>query len=106
MRREKYRVARPQRKVFTKTNFIQNQSLLRELPGDHDARLIDVHRRNEILKQNKLYNLDMERRRMFAALQSLPPNAQQNLQKENLQKYINRLEDHMFSFTRRGRVPK
>ena len=96
----KYKIARPKKRVYAKEKFVENQSMLRELAVDQNARLTDVAKRNEILKQNKLYNLDLERRRLFSALQTLPRN-----QHENLQKYITGLEDQMFEFTRKGRVP-
>ena len=95
-----YEIAQPKKRVYAKEKFAKNQSMLRELAVDQNARLTDVAKRNEILKQNKLYNLDMERRRLFSALQTLPRN-----QHENLQKYITGLEDQMFAFTRKGRVP-
>ena len=95
-----YRIRQPKKRAYAKEEFVKNQSMLRELAVDQNSRLTDVARRNEILKQNKLYNLDMERRRMFSALQTLPRN-----QHENLQKYITGIEEQMFAFTRKGRVP-
>ena len=85
---------------YAKEQFVKNHHILRELQTDQNARLTDVHKRNEILKMNKLYNLDMERRRMFSAIQTLPHN-----QQANLRRYIGELEDKMFAFTRKGRVP-
>ena len=79
---------------------MKNHHILRELQTDQNARLTDVHKRNEILKMNKLYNLDMERRRMYSAIQTLPHN-----QQANLRRYIGDLENQMFAFTRKGRVP-
>ena len=93
-------IKKPVPRKFTKEQFVKNQYILRELQTDQNARLTDVHKRNEILKQNKLYNLDMERRRMYSALQTLPHN-----QQANLRQYIGDVEKTMFNFTRKGRVP-
>ena len=93
-------IKKPVPRKFTKEQFVKNQYILRELQTDQNARLTDVHKRNEILKQNKLYNLDLERNRMHSALQTLPHN-----QQANLRRYIGNLENQMFAYTRKGRVP-
>ena len=90
---------------YAKEKFVKNQHIhsatdQTTISTAHFSRLTDVNKRNEILKMNKLYNLDMERRRMFSALQTLPHN-----QQANLRRYIGEVEDKMFQFTRKGRVP-
>ena len=95
-----YTIKKRRPREYAKEQFVKNQHILRELQIDLNSRLTDVNKRNEILKMNKLYNLDMERRRMFSAIQTLPHN-----QQANLRKYIGEVEDKMFQFTRKGRVP-
>ena len=96
----KYTIKERKPREYSKEQFVKNHHILRELQVDQNTRLTDVNKRNEILKMNKLYNLDMERRRMFSALQTLPQN-----QQANLRQYIGEVEDKMFAFTRKGRVP-
>ena len=96
----KYTIKKPIARKYAKEKFVKKQHILRELQLDQNSRLTDVNKRNEILKMNKLYNLDMERRRMFSALQTLPQR-----QQANLKQYIGEVEDKMFQFTRKGRVP-
>jgi hypothetical protein len=68
----KYIVEEPKRRRFTEDRVSKHHKILRELPADIDTRIANIHRRNEILKANKHYQLKIERDRAYAALQSMP----------------------------------
>ena len=51
---------------------------------------VDIQKRNEILRQNKLYNLDMERRRLTGAISSFPP-----AQAQEMKRYLTSVENDM-----------
>ena len=51
----KYLVEKPKRRRFTQDKVSAHHKILRELPADVDTRIANIHRRNEILKANKLY---------------------------------------------------
>ena len=65
------------------------EALLRELKPMPQAAM-DIQKRNEILRQNKLYNLDMERRRLTGAISSLPP-----AQAQEMKRYLTSVENDM-----------
>ena len=67
-------------------HFDRIESLLRELKPMPQAAM-DIQKRNEILRQNKLYNLDMERRRLTGAISSLPP-----AQAQEMKRYLTSVE--------------
>ena len=75
----KYLVEKPKRRRFTEDKVSKHHKILRELPADADSRITNIHRRNEILKANKIYQLRIERDRANAALETLPANQQANL---------------------------
>ena len=63
------------------------EALLRELKPMPQAAM-DIQKRNEILRQNKIYNLDMERRRLQGAISSLPPT-----QAQEMKRYLTSVEN-------------
>lgn len=75
----KYLVDKPERRRFTQDQIGKHVKVLRELPQDVDNRIANAHRRNEILKANKRYQLEIEKNRAHSALQTLPENQQANL---------------------------
>ena len=56
-----------------------------------------VHKRNEILRANKKYQLEIERRRAYSALQTLPQN-----QQANLRRYLSQVNADLLELTRKG----
>ena len=75
----KYLVDKAKRRRFTQDQISKHVKVLRELPQDVDNRIANVHRRNEILKANKRYQMQIEKNRVHSALQTLPVNQQVNL---------------------------
>ena len=73
----KYLVDKPKRRRFTQDQISKHVKVLRELPQDVDNRIANVHRRHEILKANKRYQLEIEKRRANSALQTLPQSHQE-----------------------------
>ena len=71
----KYSPVKHQKRVLKEDKFSKHVKVLRELPTDVDSRIANIHRRNEILKANKYYQLRIERDRANAAIASLPVNA-------------------------------
>ena len=76
----KYLVEKPKRRRFTQDKVSAHHKILRELPADVDTRIANIHRRNEILKANKVYQLRIERDRANAALSTLPEAMHSTLQ--------------------------
>ena len=70
---------------------------MRELPQDVDNRIANVHRRNEILKANKRYQMEIEKKRAHSALQTLPVN-----QQANLRQYLASINENLLALTRKG----
>ena len=75
----KYSPLRHKKRVLREEQLSKHVKVLRELPTDVDSRIANIHRRNEILKANKYYQLRIERDRANAAITSLPVSAQRNL---------------------------
>ena len=71
--------------------------VLRELPQDVDNRIANVHRRNEILKANKRYQMEIEKNRAHSALQTLPVN-----QQVNLRQHLASINADLLALTRKG----
>ena len=65
------------------------ENLLRELKPMPQA-AVDIQKRNETLRQNKIYNLDMERRRLQGAISSLGPT-----QAQEMKRYLTSVENDM-----------
>ena len=100
----KYLVEKPKRRRFTQDKVSSHHKILRELPADVDTRIANIHRRNEILKANKLYQLRIERDRANAAITSLPANQQRNLQ-NLIVKHRADLTEAMLALGKKGAVP-
>ena len=96
----KYLVQKPKRRRFTQDNMSKHVKVLRELPADVESRTADVHKRNELLKANKRYQLEIERKRGESALQRLPVN-----QQANLKRYMTSIQKDLLQLTRKGGVP-
>ena len=96
----KYAVVPPQRKQFTQHKIGKHITVLRELGKDADTRVADAHKRLEIIKANKRYQMQLERNRMHGALTSMPHNQQQNLRQ-----YLVSLERDMLALTKKGAPP-
>ena len=77
----------PTTKTEPSSHFDRIENLLRELKPMPQA-AIDIQKRNEILRQNKLYNLDMERRRLTGAIMSLAP-----AQAQEMKRYLTSVEN-------------
>ena len=92
------------KKRFKEIKLSKHVKILHELPKDADSKIANIHRRNDILKANKVYQIRMERSRANAALTSLAPNEQQNL-RQFLVKYREDLYDQMFALAKKGAVP-
>ena len=75
----KYSPLRHKKRVLQEDQISKHVKVLRELPLDVDSRIANIHRRNEILKANRHYQLRIERDRANAATASLPVKAQKNL---------------------------
>ena len=95
---------RHKKRVLREDQLSKHVKVLRELPTDVDSRVANIHRRNEILKANKYYQLKIERDRANAAIASLPVNQQQNL-RQLLVSQRNDLSEAMLGFARKGGVP-
>jgi hypothetical protein len=100
----KYIVEEPKRRRFTEDRVSKHHKILRELPADIDTRIANIHRRNEILKANKHYQLKIERDRAYAALQSMPSNAQANL-RQLIVKHYDGLYEAMQALGKKGATP-
>ena len=93
----KYLVQKPNRRRFTQDRISKHVKVLRELPQDIETRTANVHKRNEILRANKKYQLEIERRRAYSALQTLPQN-----QQANLRRYLSQVNADLLELTRKG----
>ena len=93
----KYLVDKPKRRRFTQDRITKHVKVLRELPQDIETRTANVHKRNEILRANKKYQLEVERRRAYSALQTLPQN-----QQANLRRYLSQVNADLLELTRKG----
>ena len=93
----KYLVQKPKRRHFTQDRISKHVKVLRELPQDIETRTANVHKRNEILRANKKYQLEIERRRAYSALQTLPQN-----QQANLRRYLSQVNADLLELTRKG----
>ena len=100
----KYLLEEKPKRRLKEVKLSKHVKILRELPKDADSKIANIHRRNEILKANKMYQMKMERSRANAALTSLAPNEQQNL-RQFLVKYKADLFDQMFALGKRGAAP-
>ena len=100
----KYLVEKPKRRRLTQDNVSAHHKILRELPADVDTRIANIHRRNEILKANKVYQLRIERDRANAAIATLPQNQQRNLQ-NMIVKHRQDLMEQMLALGKKGAVP-
>ena len=96
----KYLVDKPKRRRFTQDQISKHVKVLRELPQDVDNRIANVHRRHEILKANKRYQMEIEKNRAHSALQTLPAN-----QQANLGQYLAGVEKDMMALSRKGSPP-
>ena len=96
----KYLVAKPQRKRFAQHQIGKHVKVLRELPKDVDTRVADAHKRMEIIKANKRYQMEAERNRAYSALHSLPEN-----QQRNYRQYLVGLERDMLALTKKSAPP-
>ena len=70
---------------------------MREVPQDVDNRIANVHRRNEILKANQRYQMEIKKKRAHSALQTLPVN-----QQVNLRKHLATINADLLALTRKG----
>ena len=93
----KYLVDKPKRRRFTQDQISKHVKVLRELPQDVDNRIANVHRRNEILKANKRYQMEIEKNRAHFALQTLPVN-----QQVNLRQHLASINADLLALTRKG----
>ena len=100
----KYQVEEPKRRRFTEDKVSKHHKILRELPDDVDTRIANIHRRNEILKANKVYQLRIERDRANSAIATLPQNQQRNLQ-NMIVKPRQDIMEQMLALGKKGAVP-
>ena len=100
----KYSPVKHKKRVLEEHQLKKHVKILRELPADVNGRVADVHKRNEILKANKYYQLRIERDRANAAIASLPVNAQANL-RQLLVGQRDDISEAMLRFARKGGVP-
>ena len=100
----KYSPLKHKKRVFQETKLSKHVKILRELPADVDSRIVNVHRRNEILKANKYHQLKIERYRANSAIATLPLAAQRNLRNPIVQQR-NDLSESMLGFAKKGGVP-
>ena len=100
----KYLVEKQKRRRFTQDNVSKHHKILRELPADVDTRIANIHRRNEILKANKLYQLRIERDRANATLATLPSNQQANL-RQLMVRHRQDLMEAMLALGKKGAPP-
>ena len=96
----KYSPLRHKKRVLKEDQISKHVKVLRELPADVDSRIANIHRRNEILKANKHYQLKIERDRANAAIANLPVN-----QQRNLKRLLASLNKDMLDLARKGAVP-
>ena len=75
----KYSPLKHRKRVLQEDKLSKHVKILRELPTDVDSRIVNIHRRNEILKANKYHQLRIERDRANSAIATLPLAAQRNL---------------------------
>ena len=68
----KYTPLKHQKRVLREDQISKHVKVLRELPTDVDSRIANIHKRNEILKANKYYQLRIERDRANAAIAEPP----------------------------------
>ena len=99
----KYSPLKHKKRVLKEKQISKHVKVLRELPTDVDARIADIHRRNQILKANKYHQLRIERDRANAAITSLPVNAQRNL-RQLLVSQRDDLSEAMLAHARKGGV--
>ena len=99
----KYSPLKHNTRVLREDQLSKHVKVLRELPTDVDARIANIHRRNEILKANKYYQLKIERDRANAAITSLPVSAQRNL-RQLLVNQRDDLSEAMLAHARKGGV--
>ena len=100
----KYSPLRHKKRVLREDQLSKHVKILREFPADVDSRIANIHKRNEILKANKYYQLRIERDRANAAIVGLPVNQQENLRRL-LVRQRGDLSEAMLSFARKGGVP-
>ena len=100
----KYSPLRHKKRVLGEDQLSKHVSIHRELPADVDSRIANIHKRNDILKANKYYQLRIERDRANAAIASLPENQQKNL-RALLVRQRDDLSESMLSFACKGCVP-
>ena len=93
----KYLVDKPKRRRFTQDQISKHVKVLRELPQDVDNRIANVHRRNEILKANKRYQMQIEKNRAHSTLQTLPVT-----QQVNLRQHLASINADLLALTRKG----
>jgi hypothetical protein len=93
----KYLVEEPKRRRFTQDQISKHVKVFRELPQDVDNRIANVHLRNEILKANKRYQMEIEKKRAQSALQTLPVN-----QQANLRHHLASINADLLALTRKG----
>ena len=93
----KYLVYKPKRRRFTQDQIGKHVKVLWELPQDVDNQIANVHRRNEIVKANKRYQLEIEKNRAHSALQTLPEN-----QQVNLRQHLASINADLLALTRKG----
>ena len=100
----KYSLLKPKKRVLQEDKLPKHVKILRELPADVDSRVVNIHRRNEILKANKYHQLKIERDRANSAIATLPLAAQRNLRNLIVQQR-NDIREAMLGFARKGGVP-
>ena len=93
----KYPAGKPKRRRFTQDQISKHVKVMRELPQDVDNRIANVHRRNEILKANKRYQMEIEKKRAHSALQTLPVN-----QQVVLRQHLASINENLLALTRKG----
>ena len=100
----KYSPLRHKKRVLKEDQLAKHVKILRELPEDVNSRIANIHKRNEILKANKYYQLRIEKDRANAAIAGLPVNAQANLC-QLLVGQRDDLSEAMLRFARKGGSP-
>ena len=100
----KYSPLQHKKLVLKEDQLSKHVKFLRELPEYVNSRIANIHKRNEILKANKYYQLRIKRDRANAAIAGLPVNQQQNLRQLLVQQRDD-LSEAMLSPARNGAVP-
>ena len=100
----KYSVLKNKKRVFQEDTLRKNVKILRELPADVDSRVVNIHRRNELLKAQKYHQMRIERDRANSAIAAMPVSAQRNL-RNLIVKHRNDISEAMLAFARKGGVP-